>query len=257
MKWKNTHLHDPGNALEAARLSALVYPDSEGKIDASAAWHDPVTDTEAFGWVDEHQVVIAFRGTSSIKDVGIDLKFHKIPFVIPDTGDTGAFSLADLKQEDQGNIHRGFLLAVGSVWREIRAWIRQYRGNKPIFICGHSLGAANACVLALRLTLDFVPVRAVYTFGCPRIGDRRFARLFNEKVRHYRYVNHNDAVTRLPPFACHTGFRYYFDRHGKRVVIGWWAERWDRLMGRLFQSVIDGANDHKMTGYLTNLSSSQ
>ena len=66
-------------------------------------------------------------------------------------------------------------------------------------------------------------------------------------------VNNNDVVTRLPPFATHTGFRYYFNRRGERVVIGWWAEKWDRLMGRMFQSVVDGVNDHKMSNYIANM----
>lgn len=255
MKWDDTNLHSPANALEAARLSALVYPDSEGDIDADIRWHDDKTDTEAFGWATDDQIIIVFRGTSSVKDAKIDLKFHKVPFSVADTADTAAFSLADIKKTNFGKAHRGFLMAVGSVWRSIRLWLNRVREIQPIFVCGHSLGAANACILALRLALDEMPVAAVYTFGCPRVGDTRFARIFDELIRHYRYVNHNDVVTRMPPWftgARHTGFRYYFNRHGHIVIIGWWHERWDRFMGRMTQSVIDGANDHRMTGYLAS-----
>ena len=250
MKWQDTHLYSNGNAKEAARLSALAYFDETG---ADIRWHDEKTDTEAFGWATPDQIIIVFRGTSSLSDAKVDIKFHKVPFDIRDPDQTESFSMADVKRTNHGNVHRGFLTAVGSVWRDIRAWIKEVQGVQPVFVMGHSLGAANACILALRLVLDGVGVNAVYTFGCPRWCNRRCARLFNEMIRHYRHVNHNDSVTRLPPFACHTGFRYYFDRHGDRVVIGWWAERWDRLMGRLFQSVIDGANDHKMSSYIANM----
>ena len=253
MKWNNTHLHDLANAKEAARLSELVYSLGDDGKGYDILWRDDKTDTEAYGWVSDDQIVICFRGTSSAADAKTDLKFHKVPFSIADSGDTGAFSIADIKRTNQGNVHRGFLSAVGSVWREIRAWLKTGWKGQPLFVCGHSLGAANACVLAARLSLDFIPVKAVYTFGCPRVGDRKFSRLFNEQVRHYRYVNNNDVVTRLPPFATHTGFRYYFNRRGERVVIGWWAEKWDRLMGRMFQSVVDGVNDHKMSNYIANM----
>lgn len=251
MKWNSTPSHDATNAKEAARLSALAYLDP----DADICFRDTATDTEAFGWRSKDQIVIAFRGTSSKQDALIDIKFHKVPFTVAED-DTGAFSMTDLKRKELGYVHRGFLMAVGSVWRTVRKWMSIHYTGQPIFLTGHSLGAANATVMAMRLTHAGFPVTAVYTFGCPRVGDSSFARLFNEVIRHYRYVNHNDIVTRMPPwilFARHTGFEYYFNRHGERVVIGPIRKFWDRLAGRFTQSIVDGANDHKMTSYIANM----
>lgn len=253
MTWVDTDLYCSHNAQEAARLSALAYLDSPG---ADIRWHDDDTDTEAFGWVNENQIVICFRGTSSITDAKIDLKCHKIPFEVRDTEDTSAFSIADVRRSNNGKIHRGAHMAVGSVWRGILKWLNEVKGDLPVFVCGHSLGAMNSCVLALRLSVEGIRVRAVYTFGCPRWCDSRCARLYNEKIRHYRHVNHNDVVARMPPWLFgfrHTGFRYYFNRNGDRVVIGPLAEFWDKLVGRMTQSVVDGFNDHKMTGYIANM----
>jgi triacylglycerol lipase len=253
MKWNPSNLHNHQNAINCAELSSAAY----GTPDADIRFHDDQTDTEAFGWAADDHIAIAFRGTSSVQDARQDLKFHKVDFSTADESGTGAFTMADIQRVNHGKVHRGFLASTGSIWSTVRAWMRENYTNQPIFITGHSLGAANATLLAMRLEVDGFKIWSVYTFGCPRVGNRRFARLFNERIRHYRYVNHNDIVTRLPPFAVHTGFRYYFNRHGQRVVIGWFRELWDRIAGRLTQSVIDGANDHKMSEYLSNLTATK
>ncbi len=250
MDWKPISKHDRANALNAALLARAAYGEPE---DADIRFHDDVTGAVAYGWATQHQIVIAFKGTSSAGDVRTDLKFHKVPFTTAAESGTSAFTVADIKRAHHGHVHRGFLAAVGGVWASVRDWLRNNRTNQPVFLTGHSLGAANACVLALRLVAADIPVTAVYTFGCPRVGNGKFARLFNELIRHYRYVNHNDAVTRLPPVwlgGRHTGFEYYFNRRGERVVLGVWGKFWDRLAGRLFQSVVDGLHDHSMSEYL-------
>ena len=51
---------------------------------------------------------------------------------------------------------------------------------------------------------DMEAPRRVFTFGCPRIGDRRFrADTLARVPRIIRYVNDHDFVTRLPPFCRH------------------------------------------------------
>jgi predicted lipase len=49
-------------------------------------------------------------------------------------------------------------------------------------ICGHSLGAALATLLALEATAKLLQQKnilrpRVYTYGCPRVGDNVFAAL--------------------------------------------------------------------------------
>ena len=68
-----------------------------------------------------------------------------------------------------------------------------HQNGCPLWISGHSLGAALATLTADR----FPKVRSLYTFGSPRVGDREFAENFT--VEAHRFVNGNDIISRLPP----------------------------------------------------------
>lgn len=91
--------------------------------------------------------------------------------------------------------------------------------NKPIFITGHSLGGAIANLIMynlinlnkLKKTLDkddpqtFIPynLKALYTFGTPRVGDVEWATSMKNaaeeaKVGLYRIVNGSDLITHSP-----------------------------------------------------------
>ncbi|CAN0510167.1 unnamed protein product, partial [Discosporangium mesarthrocarpum] len=67
---------------------------------------------------------------------------------------------------------QGFSEAVDTVWGRMLPAIKQLREQspkKPIFVCGHSLGAALASVATARLVLDEgIPVASLYTIGSPR-----------------------------------------------------------------------------------------
>lgn len=80
-----------------------------------------------------------------------------------------------------------------------------YRAYKPIWLTGHSMGAAVATVLAYRLLKSGIPVQGLITFGSPRVGndvfEYFFESAFKEDGRHYnmmRFQNDNDGVTRVP-----------------------------------------------------------
>ena len=60
---------------------------------------------------------------------------------------------------------------------------------------------------------------AIVTFGCPRVGDSVFASAFNQNFAEVslRFVNNNDAVTRIPWKAMgfsHVWRQHYFDAKG-------------------------------------------
>ena len=107
-------------------------------------------------------IVLAFRGTqlddfwSSVLDFTVDA--HFLPF--PD-------SHGDL-------VHAGFLAALREVWPQARRTRpgEQARQPRPLWITGHSLGAALSG-LAATLCSDEPSLRlqGVYTFGSPRVGD--------------------------------------------------------------------------------------
>ena len=82
----------------------------------------------------------------------------------------------------------------------------------PLWITGHSLGGAMATLASVRLASEGYKVRAVYTYGSPRVGDRFFRDSY--RLANYRFVNDNDLVPHLP-------FRWCYKHVGKlRLVDG-------------------------------------
>jgi hypothetical protein len=120
-------------------------------------------------------------------------------------------------------VHEGFSKALGAVWGTMGILPErlQNRGNKTVWITGHSLGGALAELCAARAALDGgIPVQGVYTFGQPRVGDGAFATAVETAIggRIFRHVNHRDLVPRVPGFGMlyrHYGNQIYFDKSGR------------------------------------------
>lgn len=80
-----------------------------------------------------------------------------------------------------GEVHHGFWNA----WLPVKFKLIQKieailaGAKKPVFVCGHSLGGALAMIAAKYLALKLYDICGVYTFGCPRVGDKTFARNYN------------------------------------------------------------------------------
>ena len=110
-----------------------------------------------------------------------------------------------------GKVHRGFLRASEDVWDDV---LEVLPVNDPIYIGGHSFGGAVAVLVAARLAQIGRKVEVV-TFGCPKVGSKRFTRAV--KVPILRVVNWPDPVTWLP-FWC--GWRHV----GRKKQI--WGEYW-------------------------------
>ena len=144
--------------------------------------------TQAYVASSDQWIVMAFRGTqvddfmASIIDWGVDAQF----FPLPDAH----FDL----------VHAGFLSAVREVWDDIVACVvdLQARKARPLWITGHSLGAALA-TMAANLCSDqpnHLGLAGLYTYGSPRVGDRGFGRRIPCPVRRFR--NNSDLVTHVP-----------------------------------------------------------
>jgi triacylglycerol lipase len=107
-----------------------------------------------------------------------------------------------------GAIHRGFEGAAAAIWEPVLQALAGRR-EQPVFLTGHSLGAALAAVTAERALADAnVRASAVYAFGMPRTGDGDFAARYNETLgaATYRLVHGDDIVATAPPSAL--GFRH-------------------------------------------------
>ncbi|MCM3748334.1 lipase family protein [Paenibacillus pasadenensis] len=146
------------------------------------------TAPEPFGFVAEspHSVVAAFRGTVSPSDWMTDFMADQTEF--------------DLVK-DGGFTHRGFTALYKSLRPQLMRLIEQTSARKPLFVTGHSLGAALATLASIDLAAN-VRGRApiIYTFGSPRVGNGGFARTFGKYVpRSFRLANSQDLVAHLPP----------------------------------------------------------
>jgi hypothetical protein len=176
-----------------AELAALAYWDPELTEKQLRQWGykliaviaDDATDTNAFVAAKGEHVVLAFRGTSSLKDFSTDVKIKKVR-----------------PRWAKGNVHRGFAGALDAVWPQISKTLgAPEREGKQLWVTGHSLGAALAQLAALRLTKLQYPVQAVYTYGTPRVGDGEFVADYDQLLgnRTFPHINRKDVVTRVPP----------------------------------------------------------
>lgn len=81
--------------------------------------------------------------------------------------------------------------------------------GRPIFVTGHSLGAALAILTADAMATQGVPPRAVYGFGTPCVGGATFRARYNAALGDvtYRLVHGRDVVARVPtlPGYVHAG----------------------------------------------------
>ncbi|GAV70449.1 C2 domain-containing protein/Lipase_3 domain-containing protein [Cephalotus follicularis] len=179
------------------------------------------TDTQVAIWRDiaRRRLVVAFRGTEQAKwkDLVTDLMLAPTGFNPERVG-------GDFKQEVQ--VHSGFLSAYDSVRTRIIDLIEVAIGYKEfaespykwqVYVTGHSLGGALATLLALELSSSqlakFGAISlTMYNFGSPRVGNKRFAEVYNEKVKDsWRVVNHRDIIPTVPRLMgyCHVAQPVY------------------------------------------------
>ena len=94
----------------------------------------------------------------------------------------------------------------------------------------------------------------LFTFGAPRVGNKRYINYV--KIPHYRFVNNNDIVCRLPPAwlgYSHSGRECYFNAFGRLRKYRPWRRFRDRMHGFLMSLRkwrIDHLADHSMLQYI-------
>ncbi|MDE0151145.1 MAG: lipase family protein [Bdellovibrionales bacterium] len=139
-----------------------------------------------------HYIVLAFRGTESdnIQDIITDLSIKR-------------------QSTKQGKIHTGFLNSYCRVHHELSSYLKNT--NKPIYITGHSMGAALAVIATAQLSS--CTLSACYNFGSPHIGSPEFDSHLRVPV--YRIVNVGDIVPNLLNWHVgyyHPGYTYYLTK---------------------------------------------
>ena len=101
------------------------------------------------------------------------------------------------------SIHTGFY----EVYSEMRDDVLERVASmpQPVTLCGHSLGGVLAVLCAKDIARKNAgECDAVYTFGCPKIGNRSFSSA-PRNFPIFRVYNKNDIVTRVPPLCHHVG----------------------------------------------------
>lgn len=245
------------NARALAEASQLAYASDADIVKKCKSWGLPNVKffsrggTQGYVAGNDEVIIVAFRGTEpkEMEDLMADAKMKRVP------GKGG------------GHVHRGFKAALEQVSADMAAAARQLcdRGQ-PIFVTGHSLGAALAGLAVGASATEKVPIAALYTYGMPRIGNSHFAEKFaaNYGKRTFRVVNNNDAVTRVPPRSLgykHVGEIKYLDAKGG--LIGGkapWRQFLVRVKGQvegrvgdLFKPGTDGLKDHGIAKYVAIL----
>lgn len=233
-------------ALLFARLAEIAYADPvtvkpiARKLGFTTQEFYDRGGAQAYRFMNKTDIVIACRGTEPTQwnDVKADLR--AIPIIA----------------ETVSRVHKGFKNEVDDLWPHVREDLKRVGKSRSAWFCGHSLGAAMTTIMASRCNydVDMPDISEVYTFGSPRVGWSKYCNSLN--VKHNRFVNNNDVVTRVPLWIMgyrHHGTIHYFNRHGELSKATGWRRIKDRLMGMwdgLKKGSIDNISDHPMGSYM-------
>jgi triacylglycerol lipase len=162
--------------------------------------------------------------------------------------------LASVDAEPAGRIHRGFKREVDDLWPRLEQALKN--NTLPVWFTGHSLGGAMATICASRCQLSAIKSNpsALFTYGSPRVGNRRY--LDYVDVEAYRWVNNNDIVPRVPPWWLgyrHMGQEVYLNAYGEvRRLTAWqrMKDRWRGFLGGLAKWEFDHFTDHSIVRYV-------
>ncbi|KAL5995994.1 hypothetical protein ACLOJK_026067 [Asimina triloba] len=143
---------------------------------------------------DPNAIIIAFRGTQEHRHNWIeDLFWKQLDLNYPGVSDA--------------MVHHGFYSAYHNT--TVRTGVlnavqkaKNFFGDLPIIVTGHSMGGAMASFCALDLTVNQGEKEVqVMTFGQPRIGNSAFSTYFSKHVPNAIRITHgHDMVPHLPPY---------------------------------------------------------
>lgn len=194
--------------------------------------------SQAYSFINHSDHIIACRGTEPTEwnDVKADL------------------DAATAVAETIGRVHRGFKREVDDIWPALEKQLQS--NDKDLWFTGHSLGGAMATICAGRCTLSHIKSNPeqIYTYGSPRVGDKRYINFV--KIDHIRWVNNNDIVARVPPAWLgyrHTGQEHYLNSQGKLSSLNLIQRRkdaWDGFIRGLKNRKVDHFEDHIIDRYV-------
>jgi triacylglycerol lipase len=234
-------------ALALAELAMIAYNDEGEAQRAAGAIGFPTAQlierdgSQAYHFANDHDVVVAYRGTEPNEWNDIQADANAVMAVVGTLG----------------NVHSGFNREVDDLWPLLEERLRA--AEQPVWFCGHSLGAAMATICAYRCKTASLlsDPQELHTFGSPRVGCRRYVK--HAQLVHYRWVHNNDIVTRIPPPWMgyrHCGNEVYLNRHGRiRKLKGVLRsrDRWRGIIGGLLKWKLDMLTDHSIGLYAQHI----
>ncbi len=196
---------------------------------------------QAYIFANDDDAIVVCRGTEphDWNDVRADLQLRTVV------------------SETAGRVHRGFKREVDDLWPRLEQSL--VSNTRTLWFAGHSLGGAMAAICAGRCVISHIRSnpRALFTYGSPRIGNRRYVNYV--QLEAIRWVNNNDIVTRLPPSWLgyrHKGVEAYLNSDGEICrVTGWqrMKDRWRGFVRNLRQGRIDHFVDHSIADYIEHI----
>jgi len=131
-------------------------------------------------------IIVSFRGSRSANNWAHDFEFFRTPY--PDV--PGVW------------VHHGFWEAYKVVSKDIVTSVLQLRSKYPqwpIYVTGHSLGAALSTLLSVELLRLNISDVYNWNYGSPRIGNEAWQAYVNNKLglNLWRVVNLKDIVPHI------------------------------------------------------------
>ncbi len=221
---------DLANALWLAEASFAAYGDAQAPVDLSLlptgvnSSYQATGDVQFLRLESPEAIILAFRGTriEGFQDPIAHLKGFALNW--KDLVTDMQFLQDDVDQQhpEQGRIHCGFKKAMDGCFPQVLAASKPKAGqpDKKLWLTGHSLGAALATVAAARLNTAGIKTQGIYTYGSPRVGDKTFIDHFKAAFNTWRFVDHRDVVTTVPPEGHygHVGHLCYLTKDGQLLT---------------------------------------
>lgn len=218
--FQSVNTYSATNNYLLAQVCGLIYNDESDIQNQVNEWNsqDPslrltvdVEDIDDFRFMalsNDDFLIVAFRGSSNLANWLTDFDIILMPF----------------ENNENALVHQGFYLSVLLMQEKLQQVVNMRRNkDQPVYITGHSLGAAQAILTAFTCPelQDFVNVT---TFGEPKVGDSGLTVLFNaalnscpasKESKIFRNVNGWDPVPSVPIFYgthlyYHEGYFYLY-----------------------------------------------
>lgn len=151
--------------------------------------YDPLI--QGYGYVGvnipDKQIVVCFRGTDDLANWIIDLE---------------SAILVNYKNITGVQVGEGFYNEWNDLMPQVVPAVQSLHNqypSYPIWVTGHSLGAAISILCAVELAQQNLPNINVYNFGLPRVGNEEFSDFYRGLVPNtFRVVNGHDVVPHVP-----------------------------------------------------------